>query len=627
MTRAVKDYLSGINDYIFLPGLQREFVWSPPQIANLFDSLIRDYPVGILTEWNVRSSNVENFNAYRFLGQYIASKGHPPYEVSDAGFTRHNDPMPESASPEVLVIDGQQRLNSLYIGVCGSIAQYRGGRGYPRDELENWERKKLCIDLFGHPDFNEVSARGDYKFEFRRVEGFGKEPATGYEQNGENHHLWMPVGALWEDGLVNQGQARDTVGEYIEAAPMPVDESTRLDLREIASTVVRDLRSGVLTTNLKNDSVDHPQTDIPEIFQRLNMEGSDPKPYQIFMSRLMSYWPYAEEEDLQINPREQVEKWIDEFCREFPEYEQHISRDLFMRYSSYLIKRDLAGDDLRRFSEDDMDLLREKWLNGSPAPTYGRFEWFRSRLADAFKTIIDAGLRPKVMSNMPIVAVLGVFYYYNPDAEVDTENKNAFFRFIAQCLLLHESYSVFTIGSARSWMRYLHDRQGEYEVFPGDELLAHENLNPSREDIRLVVENAHYTGEPGQPVFTNKNVAAILGLLDDAYTTHSTRDIGDYDVDHIFPRDKSNEVKEAVGEEVDLDRIGNLQLLYRPLNREEKQETWPTEWFDTVSDAEAEELKRVNQYPEVSLEPHAAKEFIKTREERLIDHLDERYVK
>lgn len=627
MSRSVKDYLTGINDYIFLPGLQREFVWSPPQIANLFDSLIRDYPIGILTEWNVRSSNVENFNAYRFLGQYIASKGHPPYEVNDAGFTRHNDPMPEGTSPEVLVIDGQQRLNSLYIGVCGAIAQYRGGSGYPRDELENWERKQLCIDLFGHPDFNDADVRGDYEFQFRRVDGFGKDAETGYEENNGTHHLWMPVGALWDDGLVNQGEARDIVSEYIGDAAMPVDESTRLTLREIASTVVRDLRSEVLTADLKNDSVDHAQTDIPEIFQRLNMEGSDPKPYQIFMSRLMSYWPYAEDEELRINPREQVEQWINEFCRQFPEYEQQMSRDLFMRYSSYLIKRDLAGDDLRRFSEGDMDVLREKWLDGSPVPTFGQFEWFRSRLADAFETIIDAGIRPKVMSNMPIVAVLGVFYYYNPDAEVNNENRNAFFRFIAQCLLLHQSYSVFTIGNARSWMRYLHDQQDEYEVFPGDELLAHENLNPSREDIRLVVENAHYTGEPGQPVFTNKNVAAILGLLDEAYTTHSTRDIGDYDVDHIFPRDKAEEIEETVGHEVDLDRIGNLQLLHHPLNREDKREMWPEEWFDTIGDAEVEELKRVNQYPDVSLNPSNVEEFIEAREEQLIDHLDENYVK
>ncbi len=626
----MKDYLTGINDYIFLPGLQREFVWSPPQIANLFDSLIRDYPVGILTEWNVRSSNVESFNSYRFLSEYIATKGHPPDAVLDSGFSRYNTPMDDHATPEVLIIDGQQRLNSLYIGVCGQIAEYNGGRGYPRDDVSNWEQKELCIDLFGHPDFGSGDVRGDYEFKFRRVEGFGQDAKTGYEQKRSKHHLWMPVGDLWdteEDGLVNQGTMRDIVGEYLEEAEIPVDESTRLQLRDIATTVVRDLRSEVLTTELKNDSVDHETSVVPEIFQRLNMEGEDPKPYQLFMSRLMSYWPYADDEDLRINPREQVEEWIDDFCRDYPPYEQYIDRDLFMRYSAYLIKRDLLQKDVKRLSEEDMDELREKWLSGGPAATYGRFEWFRNSLAKVFETIISVGLRKKVIHNMPTFAVIGQFFYYNPDAEVNDENRNAVFRFIAQCLLLNESYSVLTIGNARSWMRYLHDRQGEYEVFPGDELLAHENLNPAREDIRLVVENAHYSGEPGQPVFTNRNVAAILGLLDDAYTSHATRDIGDYDVDHIFPLNKQDEVETAVGHEVDLNRIGNLQLLYHPLNREEKRDMWPEEWFETIREPEEAEIRRVNQYPDVSLEPDMAEEFIDSREEQLIDHLEERYVK
>jgi hypothetical protein len=69
-----------------------------------------------------------------------------------------------------------------------------------------------------------------------------------------------------------------SVSALAEDLGRSVNEVTRLKLREIASTVVRDLRSEVLTADLKNDSVDHAQTDIPEIFQRLNMEGSDPKP-------------------------------------------------------------------------------------------------------------------------------------------------------------------------------------------------------------------------------------------------------------------------------------------------------------------------------------------------------------
>lgn len=300
-----------------------------------------------------------------------------------------------------------------------------------------------------------------------------------------------------------------------------------------------------------------------------------------------------------------------------------------MRYSSYLVKKDLLDKDIQGLSTEDMDNLREKWLRGGNSATHSQFEWFRLSLAHAFETIIRIGFRPKIMKKMHIFAFLGQFYYYNPDVELNEDHRNEVFRFLAQCLLLNESYRVLTIGNARSWMRYLHDRQGEYDEFPGSELLAHENLNPSREDIRLVVENASYSGEPGQQVFTNLNVASILGLLDEAYTIRSTNDIGDYDVDHIFPQSKAEEVEHAVGHEVNLDRIGNLQLLFHSLNSEEKRDMWPEEWFDTgaISDTEVEEIKRINQYPDVSLEPASAAEFIEAREELFIDHLEDEYVK
>lgn len=623
MGRSVKDYLSGINRYIFLPGLQREFVWSPQQMENLFDSLIRGYPVGILTEWNVRGSSVEDFHSYQFLQNYIASQGRVPEEVSEE-FSRYNNPMPDDTRPDYLVIDGQQRLNSLFIGVRGEIAEFRGGKGHNRGDPTDWQRKQLCVDLLGHPDFRDDHIRGDYRFKFRRTSGFGWDSRIGYEQTAGTHHLWMPVNEFWDGGLVGQSEKRNIVDEYV--GRMPVEEETRTELRDVATTVATDLYGDVLDDDLKTDSVDHDTNHIPEIFQRLNTEGADPKPYQLLMSKLMSYWPYAEDEEQKINPRDRVEDWLDGFYEQYPEYEDEIGRDLWMRYSTYLIKQDLLESSIKHFDKEVMDDLRDRWLGGGHA-TYGRFEWFRSGLEKAFETIIDIGLRPRVMRNTPTIAVIGVFYYFNPDAKVNEQNRNSVFRFIAQCLLLNESYAVFTIGNARSWMRYLNEHTDEYETFPGEELLEHENLNPSTEDIRLVVENARYSGEPGQPVFTDQNVAAILGLLDQAYTSEAQYDISDYDVDHIFPKSRQDEIESAVGASVDLDRIGNLQLLRSEYNREEKRKMMPQEWFDDISDAEAERIRRVGQYPDVALEPSEAKRFIERREEQLIEHLSENYVR
>jgi len=38
---------------LLLPAIQREFVWSHDEIEILFDSLMRDYPIGSLLLWKV----------------------------------------------------------------------------------------------------------------------------------------------------------------------------------------------------------------------------------------------------------------------------------------------------------------------------------------------------------------------------------------------------------------------------------------------------------------------------------------------------------------------------------------------------------------------------------------------
>jgi len=45
--QTIKDVLTEIeNGTLFLPAIQRKFVWNEEQITKLFDSLMRGYPIG-----------------------------------------------------------------------------------------------------------------------------------------------------------------------------------------------------------------------------------------------------------------------------------------------------------------------------------------------------------------------------------------------------------------------------------------------------------------------------------------------------------------------------------------------------------------------------------------------------
>jgi len=99
------------NQY-FLPAIQREFVWSTTQIQALFDSVMRGYPIGSFLLWQVHPDDASDFTFYNFITDYhekshpYASKGHVP---SGSGLTA--------------VLDGQQRLTALNIGLYGSHAE------------------------------------------------------------------------------------------------------------------------------------------------------------------------------------------------------------------------------------------------------------------------------------------------------------------------------------------------------------------------------------------------------------------------------------------------------------------------------------------------------------------------
>jgi hypothetical protein len=77
---------------IGLPDIQRPFVWPSTKVRDLFDSMMKGYPVGYILLW--AAPEVEE-------GRQIGTEGH--------GTDR----------PSTLIIDGQQRLTSLYAVMKG----------------------------------------------------------------------------------------------------------------------------------------------------------------------------------------------------------------------------------------------------------------------------------------------------------------------------------------------------------------------------------------------------------------------------------------------------------------------------------------------------------------------------
>jgi uncharacterized protein with ParB-like and HNH nuclease domain len=103
---SISDLLNQIREEeLVLPDLQRDFVWEPEDMRLFFDSVMRDYPFGSLLVWETQYHEV----LYReFVADYKPGMTFVP-RVKEFGRRRK------------MVLDGQQRLQSLYIGTYGSF--------------------------------------------------------------------------------------------------------------------------------------------------------------------------------------------------------------------------------------------------------------------------------------------------------------------------------------------------------------------------------------------------------------------------------------------------------------------------------------------------------------------------
>lgn len=135
------------HDYV-LPAIQREFVWGPDRICRLFDSLMRGYPVGSFLFWRLNGESTGRYTFYDFVRTYHARDAPhcPTLEV-------------EKGAPVTAILDGQQRLTALNIGLRGSYAEKLP---YKRaNNAQAYPIKHLHLDLL------HTGAADDLDLEYR----------------------------------------------------------------------------------------------------------------------------------------------------------------------------------------------------------------------------------------------------------------------------------------------------------------------------------------------------------------------------------------------------------------------------------------------------------------------------
>jgi uncharacterized protein with ParB-like and HNH nuclease domain len=234
----------------WLPNIQRPFVWTEEQICRLFDSILRQYPISTLLVWKTKSE----IKRRRFISDW---KDHLSLQLSDFSVT-------SDKNIKCLVLDGQQRLQSLYIGLHGS-----------------YNKRQLYFDVAS----GEVAAPDDIKFRFAFLEP-GSDAAK------------FPM-ILFRDQVFSTAKRRERIDAIVNSAPTTLDTEIRQKIEDHIDLIDQTFTKDEAITYQELDSIDneklYDEDDVVEVFIRANSGGTRLGKSDLLFSLLQAGWDEADE--------------------------------------------------------------------------------------------------------------------------------------------------------------------------------------------------------------------------------------------------------------------------------------------------------------------------------------------
>jgi hypothetical protein len=246
--RKIIGFLNNVEEDggFWLPNIQRPFVWGEEQICRLFDSILREYPISTLLIWKTNST----IRRRKFIDNWKSSLRLTDFYV------------PQDNTKKCLVLDGQQRLQSLYIALKGSF-----------------EGRELFFDILT----GELADPDDVKYKFKFL-----DPNTA-------QFPWV----RFKDLIFTHLKKRE-MSDRIKASAGRVLTGSETDkINDHLELVDRTFKIEEVVTYQELDSIDNPnlytEDDVVEVFIRANSGGTKLGKSDLLFSLLSSSWDEADD--------------------------------------------------------------------------------------------------------------------------------------------------------------------------------------------------------------------------------------------------------------------------------------------------------------------------------------------
>lgn len=355
------------SNQFLLPAIQREFIWTHSKIEWLFDSIMRNYPISSFLFWKVEEGTSKNYRFYKFINEYRERYKTHNEEISTNGINSFN-----------AVLDGQQRLTSLYLGLKGSF-------GY-KEYRRKWEDTEWSIST-RHLYLNISSELTDEEdgriYEFSFLE---KELTQELEVYNTDVKSWFKVGSILN--YSNEEKFDNFVEEF-------ENSFSRKAIRQLRRTIVE---KPIINYFLeKEQSLDKALN----IFIRINSGGEPLNFSDLLMSIAVANWA-------QKDARKEIHKLVDTIR----DKGFSISKDLVLKSFLYLHSKDIKFR-VTNFSKENAKEFETEW------------EQIREAILSTFDLIKSFGFTDYTLTSKNSVIPI-IYYLYHKGIYRDYANKIEF---------------------------------------------------------------------------------------------------------------------------------------------------------------------------------------------------------
>lgn len=502
-----------------LPAIQRKFVWSADKVEVLFDSIMRGYPINSFMFWEIKDDHIKNnFKFYQFLTEYRSFFNEDNPDIDTKGY---ND--------FVAVIDGQQRLTSIYLGLKGSYA-YKMPRKWWVDNEDSLPTRYLYLDINKPlPDENERQMH--YDFLFLTDEEIRKD-----EQDPNRN--WFKVNDIlkFEDS--------NKLDDFI-------DEQTWRN-NKFSKETIRKLRKVIFEDKLINYYLEKTQEiDIVlDIFIRTNSGGEPLNFSDLLMSITTANWT--------LDARKEIPDVVNKvFAIGSPNF--LINKDFVLKTCLVLFSDNIKFQ-VKNFNQAQVVEFEKNW------------ERVKKSIIESFNLLASWGFNnSSVRAKNAVIPI--IYYIYHKQIENDINNK-AKYQDVKQemrkwlCLSLLKGVFGGQSDAVLTNIRKVLVANSQRPIFPLKQIKDEFKTNPSK--------NLSFDDDFIEGLLTiqkdDANCYPVLSLL----YYHLNFEIQSFHKDHLHPEDYFRKCKQsdfATDDEykfykdpLNWNSIVNLQLLNSSLN-------------------------------------------------------------